>query len=95
MGDLEHFISDRDPAGIAEEVGQWLTDGAMAAQLSLKAKENGAPNAARDIVAHIGKLSLKWKQINDDRERLDLEAEQLKLGIPSNDEEEGGVSDSS
>jgi len=94
-GGFGAFISDRDPAGIAEEVGQWLTDGAMAAQLSLKAKENGAPNAARDIVEHIGKLSLKWKQINDDRERLDLEAEQLKLGIPSNDEEEGGVSDSS
>jgi len=87
-GGFGAFISDRDPAGIAEEVGQWLTDGAMAAQLSRKAKENGAPNAARDIVAHIGKLSLKWKQINDDRQRLDLEAEQLKLGIPSNDDDD-------
>jgi len=90
-GGFGAFVSDRDPAGIAEEVGQWLTDGAMAAQLSRKAKENGAPNAARDIVAHIGKLSLKWKKINDDRQKLDMEAEKLKLGIPSNDDDESGI----
>lgn len=87
-GGFGAYISDRDPAGVAEEVGQWLNDEAMAAQLSRKAKENGAPNAARDIVAEIGNISLKWKQINDDREKLDLAAEQLKLGIASEEEDE-------
>lgn len=87
-GGFGSFISDKDPIGIADEVGQWLTDEKLATDLSIKAKANGAPNAARDIVQHIGKISLKWKQINDDREKLDLAAEQLKRGVPSKDEDE-------
>merc|ERR1712038_2035148 len=87
-GGFGAFIPDNDPTGIAEEVGQWLTDENIATNLSNRAKANGAPNAARDIVEQIGKISLKWKQINDDREELNLAAEKLKLGgVPSNDDD--------
>ena len=87
-GGFGSFISDKDPIGIADEVGEWLTNEELATNLSIKAKANGAPNAARDIVQHIGKISLKWKQINDDREKLDLAADQLKRGVTSKDEDE-------
>lgn len=85
-GGFGAFIPDNDPTGIAEKVGQWLTDVDTAKKLSTRAKAKGAPTAARDIVDQIGKISLKWKQINDDREQLNLAAEKLKLGdVPSNE----------
>ena len=89
-GGFGAFIADTDTTSIAEEVGQWLTNEDIARNLSARAKANGAPTAARDIVEQIGKISLKWKQINDDREQLNMAAEKLKLGgLPSNDEEDG------
>lgn len=90
-GGFGAFVSDSNPNGIAEEVAQWLTNDETMQTLSEKAKACGAPNAARDIVQQIGKISLKWKKINDDREKLELAAENLKLGIPSNDEDNNGV----
>jgi len=74
------FIEDRNPQGIAKEVGKWLMDDEKSRELSIAAKKCGAPNAARDIVKSIGDISLKWKKINDDRERLNAAAERLKLG---------------
>ena len=71
------FIPDRDPDGIAEGVGNWLSDEEKSRELSEAAKKCGAPNAARDIVQSIGNLSLRWKKINDDRERLNEEAAKL------------------
>ena len=85
-GEFGTFIPDTNPQGIAEVVGEWLLDDEKSKELSDAAKKCGAPNAARDIVKSIGDISLKWKQINDDRERLNAAAERLKLGIASNDE---------
>jgi hypothetical protein len=36
--------------------------------LSNAAKEKGAPYAARDIVKAIGESTLKWREINEERE---------------------------
>jgi hypothetical protein len=87
-GGFGAFVSDRDPATVAKEVGKWLVDEEKAKALSRAAKKCGAPHAARDIVKSIGSLTLKWKQINDDRERLNRAAEKLKLGISSYEEDE-------
>jgi len=84
-GKFGSFIADTNPADVAEEVAKWLIDENKMSQLSKAAKENGAPNAARDIVKSIGDLALRWKQINDDRERLDRAAEALRLGIEAFD----------
>lgn len=87
-GKFGAFISDKDTAGIAEEVGHWLIDEEKLTDMSIQAKANGAPNAARDIVKQIGEISVKWKKINDEREKLNMEAQNLINGIPSNDEGE-------
>lgn len=87
-GGFGAFVSDKDPARVAKEVGKWLVDEEKAKTLSCAAKKCGAPHAARDIVKSIGSLTLRWKQINDDRERLNKAAEKLKLGISSYEEEE-------
>lgn len=79
-GGFGSFISDSDPDGVAEEVAYWLTDHSKLEELSKAAKAHGAPNAARDIVRHIGDLTLKWKQLNNDRDRLEKEAEFLRNG---------------
>lgn len=84
-GGFGSFIADTKPTSVAKEVGKWLTNEDVARDLSKKAKENGAPNAARDIVDEIGKISLQWKYINETREKLDLAADKLKLGeVPLN-----------
>lgn len=87
-GGFGAFVSDKDPVRVAKEVGKWLVDEEKAQSLSNAAKKCGAPHAARDIVKSIGSLTLKWKQINDDRERLNKAAEKLKLGVTSYEEEE-------
>jgi UDP-N-acetylglucosamine:LPS N-acetylglucosamine transferase len=87
-GGFGTFVSDKDPARVAREVGSWLMDEEKAKALSSAAKKCGAPHAARDIVKSIGSLTLKWKQLNDDRERLNQAAEKLKLGISSYEEDE-------
>jgi len=87
-GSFGSYISDADPIGVAEEVGDWLTDEEKAKELSQNAKQHGAPHAARDIVRQIGDISLKWKKINDDRAELEKAAQKLKLGIPSQDEDD-------
>ncbi len=87
-GGFGTFVSDSDPKGIAEEVATWLTNEEQLTKLSEKAKICGAPNAARDIVQQIGSLSLKWKKINEEKEKLELAAKQLKLGIIPQDEAE-------
>jgi len=88
-GGFGAFISDRDPQGIAEEVGSWLVDDEKLSKLSMAAKKSGAPHAARDIVKSIGKITHKWLQLNEDRIRLNEETEKLKLGMElSMDEEE-------
>eukprot|EP01083_Nonionella_stella_P030929 84761_1 len=69
-GKFGAFISDKDTVGIAEEVGHWLIDEEKLTDMSIQAKANGAPNAARDIVKQIGEISVKWKKINDEREKL-------------------------
>lgn len=87
-GGFGTFVSDSDPKGIAEEVATWLTNEEQMTKLSERAKSCGAPNAARDIVQQIGTLSLKWKKINEEKEKLELAAKQLKLGITPQDEAE-------
>lgn len=62
------FVSDSDPNGVAEVVVSWLTDEDKLATLSNAAKEKGAPHAARDIVKAIGDSTLKWREINEERE---------------------------
>jgi hypothetical protein len=79
-GGFGAFIEDKNPDGVAREVGNWLTNEEKAKEMSVKAKSWGAPHAARDIAENIGKIALKWKYINDERERLNAEAEKLKLG---------------
>jgi len=91
-GGFGAFKPDSDPAGIAEEVAQWLLDDDKSLKLSQNAKKRGAPHAARDIVKSIGDLTLRWKKINDDRDRLNEAAEKLKLGIPSYDEGDEALS---
>jgi UDP-N-acetylglucosamine:LPS N-acetylglucosamine transferase len=90
-GGFGKFIADKNPTGVAKEVGQWLIDDNKARVLSLAAKKCGAPHAARDIVKSIGKLAHKWKELNDDRERLNKTAAKLKLGINSFDEDAVGT----
>jgi len=85
-GEFGTFISDIDTCGIAKEVSNWLLDEEKLNELSKNAKKRGAPSAARDIVKEIGDLTLKWKKINEDRERLNKEAEALKLGLVSSDQ---------
>lgn len=87
-GGFGTFISDSDPNGVAEEVADWLKNDETRKELSKRAKMRGAPNAARDIVKNIGDISLKWKKINDDRDKLDKAAEMLRQGIMPADEDE-------
>lgn len=68
-GGFGSYCSDRDPAGIAEEVVLWLTDDERMEKLSKAAKEKGAPYAARDIAKAIGDSALKWKEINEAKEK--------------------------
>ena len=67
-------------------MSEWFLDKDKSLKLSQAAKKRGAPHAARDIVKSIGDLTLRWKKINDDRDRLNEAAAKLKLGIPSHDE---------
>ncbi|GFH55447.1 hypothetical protein CTEN210_11923 [Chaetoceros tenuissimus] len=87
-GGFGAFIEDKNPDGVAREVGNWLTNEEKAKEMSIKAKSWGAPHAARDIAENIGKIALKWKYINDERERLNAEAEKLKLGTLNLDGDE-------
>jgi UDP-N-acetylglucosamine:LPS N-acetylglucosamine transferase len=80
-GGFGSFISDSDPLGIAETIAGWLLDDEKLANMSKAAKAKGAPYAARDIVRVIGDVSLKWKQINDSRDRLDRQAAALMNGV--------------
>jgi hypothetical protein len=80
-GGFGSFISDSDPLGIAETIAGWLLDDEKLANMSKAAKAKGAPYAARDIVRIIGDVSLKWKQINDSRDRLDRQAAALMNGV--------------
>lgn len=67
-GGFGAFVSDADPNGVAEVVVSWLTDEDKMETLSNAAKEKGAPYAARDIVKAIGDSTLKWIEINEERE---------------------------
>ena len=42
--------------------------------LSDAAKAKGAPNAARDIAQTIGLSTLRWKAINEEKEKEEKEA---------------------
>lgn len=84
-GGFGTFISDSDPHGVAEEVADWLKDDGKREELSKRAKVRGAPNAARDIVKNIGDISLKWKEINHGRDKLDKAAAMLRQGIMPTD----------
>jgi glycosyltransferase involved in cell wall biosynthesis len=80
-GGFGSFIPDSDPPGIAETVANWLLDDDKLASMSKAAKAKGAPHAARDIVKVIGDISLKWKQINETRDKLDRQAAALMSGV--------------
>jgi len=83
-GEFGVYISDTNPSDIAREVAEWLMDENKMAELSEAAKAHGAPNAARDIVKHIGDLALQWKNINDGRDKLNKAAVALKGGVINN-----------
>lgn len=67
-GGFGAFVSDSDPHAIAEVMVSWLTDEEKMEALSNAAKEKGAPFAARDITKAIGDSTLKWREINEERE---------------------------
>ena len=67
-GGFGAFVSDSDPNGVADVAVSWLTDEEKMEALSNAAKEKGAPYAARDIVKAIGDSTLKWREINEERE---------------------------
>jgi len=67
-GGFGAFVSDSDPNGVAEVVVSWLTHDDKMQELSNAAKEKGSPYAARDIVKAIGDSTLKWREINEERE---------------------------
>lgn len=67
-GGFGAFVSDSDPNSVADVVVSWLTDEEKMEALSNAAKEKGAPYAARDIVKAIGESTLKWREINEERE---------------------------
>lgn len=73
-GGFGAFISDKDPQGIGEELVIWLTDDKKMKLLSDAAKAKGAPNAARDIAQTIGLSTLRWKAINEEKEKEEKEA---------------------
>jgi UDP-N-acetylglucosamine:LPS N-acetylglucosamine transferase len=79
-GNFGTFVPDTDPYGIAEEASTWLCDDAKLQALSEAAKDNGAPNAARDISAHIGELAMKWKRINATKDIIEAEEAALLGG---------------
>lgn len=80
-GGFGSFIPDSDPPGIAETVANWLLNDEKLASMSKAAKARGAPHAARDIVKIIGDISLKWKRINESRDKLDRQAAALMSGV--------------
>jgi 1,2-diacylglycerol 3-beta-galactosyltransferase len=69
-GGFGAFCSDSDPTGIAEEVASWLKDSEKMTRLSKAAKAKGAPHAAREIAKAIGDSTLKWRELNEEREAL-------------------------
>jgi len=79
-GKFGTFIQDTNPHGIAEKAAIWLRDEAKLQVLSEAAKENGAPNAARDIISHIGELAMRWKRVNETKDLVDKEEAALRGG---------------
>ena len=75
-GGFGTYVSDSDPVGIAEEICMWLTDEERRAKLSAAAKLNGAPWAARDIVQQIGDSTIKWREINREKDWAEASVEQ-------------------
>ena len=73
-------VYQEDPPTIATTVATWLQDESTLVTLSQHAKKMGAPNAARDIVSHIGDLAMKWKNINQAKDRIEQEEAAL-LGV--------------
>eukprot|EP00522_Entomoneis_paludosa_P007234 CAMPEP_0172453274 /NCGR_PEP_ID=MMETSP1065-20121228/10670_1 /TAXON_ID=265537 /ORGANISM="Amphiprora paludosa, Strain CCMP125" /LENGTH=655 /DNA_ID=CAMNT_0013205453 /DNA_START=97 /DNA_END=2064 /DNA_ORIENTATION=+ len=72
-GGFGAFVNDTDPIGIAEELCMWLTNDEKRTQLSVAAKAKGAPYAARDIIKQIGDSTLKWREINDEKDQNEAE----------------------
>ena len=73
-------VYQEDPQTIATTVATWLQDESTLVSLSQHAKKMGAPNAARDIVSHIGDLAMKWKHINQAKDHIEQEEAAL-LGV--------------
>ena len=73
-GGFGAYVNDSDPIGIAEEVCMWLRDDDRRTKLSVAAKAHGAPWAARDIVKQIGDSTLKWREINREKDIADAAA---------------------
>ncbi|KAL7576932.1 hypothetical protein ACA910_006689 [Epithemia clementina (nom. ined.)] len=72
-GGFGAYVNDSDPIGIAEEICMWLSDDDRRAKLSAAAKAHGAPFAARDIVRQIGDSTIKWKEINHEKEMAEAD----------------------
>lgn len=68
-GEFGMYCPDTDPWGLADEVVTWLLDEEKLRNLSVAAKKSGAPDAAAEIVRVIGEDSLKWKEINNTRDK--------------------------
>mmetsp|Transcript_1918 Transcript_1918/g.2695 ORF Transcript_1918/g.2695 Transcript_1918/m.2695 type:complete len:759 (-) Transcript_1918:122-2398(-) len=82
-GKFGAYSSDRDPAGIAEEVASWLLDEYKLETLSKAAKKAGKPNAAAEIVQHIGESTLRWKEHNEELAAIDVKAGITRDDAPS------------
>ena len=75
-GKFGAYFDDSDPQAIGEEIAHWLTDPAKLTEMSLAAKQMGAPHAARDIVQRIGDSTLKWRELNEAVDRKSEEERQ-------------------
>lgn len=65
---LEYGFGDyqRNPEIIGEKVAAWLLNPSLLAELSVKSRNVGQPQAAKEIVLDIGALTHTWKALNGD-----------------------------
>jgi len=61
-GGFGSFVSDATPHLAAEEVCSWCQTEETLRDLSKRAKEHGKPDAAAEIVKHIGETTMEWLQ---------------------------------
>ena len=77
-GGFGAYCPDTDPISMAEELCLWLKDDNKLSLLSRAAKKFGSPYAARDIAKSIGESTLKWRELNEEQQQQQSNAEAQK-----------------